>query len=55
MNYNPEFMYKMIALVAGAVAIGAGAVYLIAENGALLQFITDLQEGGSGSVGFVKD
>lgn len=55
MNYNPSFMYKMIALVAGAVAIGAGAVYMIAENGALLQFITDLQEGGSGPVGFVKD
>lgn len=55
MNYNPGFMYKMIALVAGAVAIGAGAVYMIAENGALLQFITDLQEGGSGSVGFIKD
>lgn len=55
MNYNPGFMYKMIALITGALAVGAGAVYMIAENGALLQFITDLQEGGSGSVGFVKD
>lgn len=55
MNFNPTFMYQMLALVGGALAVGAGVVYLIAENGSLLQFIADLQEGGSGSVGFIKD
>lgn len=55
MQYEQGQLIRTVLLVASAIATGVLATYSVANNGALLQFITDLQSGGTGSVGFLKD
>lgn len=55
MNYNPSTLASLVVLALSAMATGALVVYEVAANGSLLSYIQDLQEGGSGPVGFVKE
>lgn len=54
MQYNQSNLISMVLLAASAIATGALVVYHVASNGTLLSYLADLQEGGSGPVGFTK-
>ena len=55
MQYNSVTLWSMVALAISAMATGALVVYEVASNGQLLSYIADLQEGGNGPVGFIKN
>ena len=54
MQYNQEQLIRLLCLAGAAIATGALVVYEAATHGALLSYIQDLQEGGSGPIGFTQ-
>ena len=54
MQYEPTNLWTTLLLAVGSLFVGGLTVYQIATHGAIMQYIADLQAGGTGSVGFVK-